>query len=154
MENEICENCGRAIGSLEQAFVYKGHIVCKECNKKLSDEPQEMQSSRPRVERAFAKLVFAEPALPNAQRGKMTRSKILWLALGGWSTILFLLIIATVMCYESEAAKYHPLSGEHWASEAACGFWVFVLAFIWFLGALPLFIAAIVTRKGKNAITS
>ncbi len=49
MENEVCENCARAIGKLEQAFVYKGRIVCEDCNKKLRDEPQEIaaQSGSP-----------------------------------------------------------------------------------------------------------
>ncbi|MHC4395391.1 MAG: hypothetical protein ACYS1A_07010 [Planctomycetota bacterium] len=34
MESEICENCDRTIGKLEQAFVYEGHVVCSECSKK------------------------------------------------------------------------------------------------------------------------
>ena len=60
MENEVCKNCGRAIGKLEQVFVYKDHVVCKECNKKLSDEPQEIttqSSSFP----ATADTVLAKP---------------------------------------------------------------------------------------------
>jgi hypothetical protein len=42
MENEVCENCGRVIGKLEQAFVYESHIVCKQCYKHLYQEPQEI----------------------------------------------------------------------------------------------------------------
>lgn len=41
MQKEICKNCGRAIGKLEEPFVYKGDIVCKECTRKLCDGPQE-----------------------------------------------------------------------------------------------------------------
>jgi hypothetical protein len=43
MENEVCENCGRVVGKLEQAFVYEGHIVCKQCNEKLQDERQALE---------------------------------------------------------------------------------------------------------------
>lgn len=45
MGNEVCKNCGRNIGKLEQAFVYKGHVVCGECNEKLRDEPLEAHKS-------------------------------------------------------------------------------------------------------------
>lgn len=37
----LCENCGSIIGKLQQAFVYKEHIVCKECNEKLLQESKE-----------------------------------------------------------------------------------------------------------------
>ena len=45
MGNEVCENCGRVIGKLEQAFLYKDHIVCKQCNQYLCDEPQKISSA-------------------------------------------------------------------------------------------------------------
>jgi hypothetical protein len=45
MENEICKNCGRSIGRLEQAFVYKEQVVCKQCHKFLSDETQQTLSA-------------------------------------------------------------------------------------------------------------
>jgi hypothetical protein len=35
MENDICKNCGRPIGRLEQAYVYGGYVVCKQCNDSL-----------------------------------------------------------------------------------------------------------------------
>lgn len=148
MENEVCENCGRAIGKLEQAFVQKGHIICKECNTKLCDEPQEMQSSRPRVERA--------PAQPNAQRGKMTRSKILWLAFAGWSVLFVVLILSMLAFYSNEIAtrtyeeQFQVRYDGFDPARAAASIWFVFLAFIWFIGALPLFIAAIVTRKDKK----
>jgi hypothetical protein len=34
-----CENCGREIGKLEKAYVYKGHIVCSGCYTKLKEQP-------------------------------------------------------------------------------------------------------------------
>jgi hypothetical protein len=148
MENEVCENCGRAIGKLEEAFVCKGHVVCKECNKKLSNEPQEIQSGRTRVEQT--------PAQPNAQRGKMTKSKILWLAFAGWSVLFVVLILSMLAFYSNDIAtrthaeqlqvRYDGFD----PARAAASIWFVFLAFIWFIGALPLFIAAIVTRKDKK----
>ena len=37
MENEICENCGRQIGRLEQAWVYDNKIVCQACYNRLKE---------------------------------------------------------------------------------------------------------------------
>ena len=41
---ETCENCGRTIGKLEQAYIHNNKVVCKECNELLhiktkQDEP-------------------------------------------------------------------------------------------------------------------
>jgi len=60
MGKEVCENCGRAMGKLEQAFICKGHVVCKECNKKLSDEPQEITTQSGSFP-ATADTVLAKP---------------------------------------------------------------------------------------------
>jgi len=38
MAKETCQNCEREIGKLEQAYVYKGHIVCLQCNKTLTNQ--------------------------------------------------------------------------------------------------------------------
>jgi len=35
---EACENCGRTIGKLEQAYVFKNHIVCQQCHEKLKKQ--------------------------------------------------------------------------------------------------------------------
>lgn len=35
---EVCENCGRTIGKLEQAYVFKNHIVCQQCHEKLKKQ--------------------------------------------------------------------------------------------------------------------
>ncbi|MHC4365583.1 MAG: RDD family protein, partial [Planctomycetota bacterium] len=35
---EVCENCGRTIGKLEQAYVFKKHIVCLQCHEKLKKQ--------------------------------------------------------------------------------------------------------------------
>jgi hypothetical protein len=143
MENEICENCGRTIGKLEQAFAYKGHVVCKECNKKLFNESQEIQSGRPRVEQT--------PTQPNAPKRKMTKSKILCLAFVGWTVLFNVLIWSMLAFYYCEIATRTPEEQfEVGLDRLAAKIWFVFLVFIWFVGALPLFIAAIVTRKDKK----
>jgi hypothetical protein len=79
----------------------------------------------------------------------MTRSKTLWLALGGWSAVLVLLILYIIQFYSPKKAEDFAPDVRQ-ISETAGGCWIFGLTFIWFLGALPLFIAAIVTRKDKR----
>lgn len=32
MKKEICQNCEREIGKLEQAYIFKGQVVCNQCN--------------------------------------------------------------------------------------------------------------------------
>jgi ribosomal protein L37AE/L43A len=34
---EPCQNCGRPIGKLEQAYVWQEHIICKQCNNYLKN---------------------------------------------------------------------------------------------------------------------
>jgi hypothetical protein len=34
---ETCANCGRSIGKLEPTYAYKGHVVCKECDRRLNE---------------------------------------------------------------------------------------------------------------------
>ncbi len=34
-KTEHCENCGKVIGGLEQAYVYEGRVVCHQCNETL-----------------------------------------------------------------------------------------------------------------------
>lgn len=34
-KTEHCENCGKVLGKLEQAYVYEGRVVCKQCNDAL-----------------------------------------------------------------------------------------------------------------------
>ncbi len=142
MGTEVCGNCGRAIGKLEQAFVHKGHVVCKECNEKLSDEPQETNDA--------SNSDTPKPLAQKSKRSRIRKSTILWLSLAGWTVLFVVLIFAECAFYASEAEKFHPLSDDHWACRAAASLWFVVLVFIWFLGALPLFIAAIVTRKDKK----
>jgi len=35
MRIESCQNCERKIGKLERAFIFKGKVVCAECDKRL-----------------------------------------------------------------------------------------------------------------------
>ena len=64
MEDEICENCGGIIGILNQAFVYKGRIVCEKCDKKLR-APLEVRSEAAPVRPADSPLTGrGEPPEP------------------------------------------------------------------------------------------
>ena len=38
VRGEVCENCDRSIGRLEEAFLHREHIVCRECYQKLRSE--------------------------------------------------------------------------------------------------------------------
>jgi len=39
-KTERCENCGCIIGKLEQAYVHNGHVVCNNCNDKLTNKAE------------------------------------------------------------------------------------------------------------------
>lgn len=43
---EVCANCGRSIGRLEQAFLWRDHGVCAECYDRLSRTGDERESLR------------------------------------------------------------------------------------------------------------
>jgi hypothetical protein len=51
---EQCKNCGRAIGNLEPAHVFQGHVVCAACFERLSPQP----------------LPYAAPAHPDSMPRK------------------------------------------------------------------------------------
>ena len=36
--SETCENCGRQIGNLETPHVFRGHVVCADCDAKLRSD--------------------------------------------------------------------------------------------------------------------
>jgi ankyrin repeat protein len=36
---ETCKNCGRVIGNLEQPYVHRGHVVCRDCWSRLQVAP-------------------------------------------------------------------------------------------------------------------
>jgi len=90
----------------------------------------------------------------------MTKSKILWLTLAGWSLFFLIVIACTQHYYANETATARAMgwnvaraagldpSGK--INAAAFGIWLMLFLFIWFIGALPLFIAAVVTRKEKQ----
>ena len=56
MKIEICQNCDRPIGKLEEAHVYKGMIVCPECDRILRKKPSAHKSGS---------VAEEEPATPN-----------------------------------------------------------------------------------------
>jgi len=129
MEKEICENCGRAIGKLEQAFVYKGHVVCKECNEKLSDKPPKIQPSPPKSRKAPCVTNSHPPKTLHKQNSSVDymtrcgiRSFILQCCLLAWTIF---------MVYLTRDQLRRGLWG-----------WFF---WLWLLFAVPLGIAAIAT---------
>lgn len=65
---ETCSNCGRAIGPLEQANLWRGHVVCNECYARLgAGAPASVPSAKaaPRVSPfALASLVCGLAGLP------------------------------------------------------------------------------------------
>jgi hypothetical protein len=91
----------------------------------------------------------------------MTKSRILWFTLLAWSVLFVVFCAITRHHYHSKiistqlmgwnqalAAGLDP-SGD--TAKAAFGFWFLLLLFVWFTGALPLFISAVVTRlKGHH----
>ncbi len=87
----------------------------------------------------------------------MTKSKILWYALGGWSLFFVVLILLMLLFYsqEIETRTYQErLEAKRSVGElgidpdeTAAAVWSSCFLFVWFIGALPLFIAAIVTRR-------
>lgn len=50
---EYCENCGRIIGNLEQAYVYHNQIVCKQCYSKLTSEKVSSATNNSKNEKMF-----------------------------------------------------------------------------------------------------
>jgi len=54
MKNEICENCQRAIGVLEQANLWNGRVVCAECLAHLNALQWPIPAARPVVPETLA----------------------------------------------------------------------------------------------------
>ncbi len=154
MENEVCKNCGRAIGKLEQVFVYKDHVVCKECNLKLRDEPQKVPLSQQKCKRA--------PTEPNAYPSK-TLHKQNWLAgykarcgtrsfafqcwLLAWTALMIILlgillkpVTKKELIYDYDVNPYNPREVAAWKAGNLC-----CPLGLWFIVAVPLGIAAIAT---------
>jgi len=91
---------------------------------------------------------------------KMTKSKILWLTLAGWSVFFAITIFCTHALYthkiitrtdlEQERASVRTAILGHDPDIAARITWCYRFVLIWSIGAPPLFIAAVVTRKEKR----
>jgi len=169
MALEHCQNCEHTIGKLERAFVFNNNIVCSECYAKLNKIKGEHSNIRmvkcpycaEEIQEGSTLCRYCKsnlyPSIPDIVKSRLdtvskspksrAKSKILWWAFGCWSILFILLLLATCQFYVSEAARDRLYGGSGHSCEIAGGFWEFVLMFIWFLGALPLFIAAVVTRK-------
>lgn len=147
MEDEICENCGRAIGKLEQAFVHKGHVVCKECNRKLCDEPKETQPSQAKSQQAHSapnshplKPLHKQNWLARYKARCGTRSFAFQCCLLGW-TFLIIYLLKDIGPLRLEPGVGYS-GAEVRASETAPA-QCFCLLATWFLLAVPLGIGAI-----------
>lgn len=60
---EVCENCGRTIGKLEQPCVFEGHVVCAPCHQRLSDARRNATSFH-------APSGTSDTQMPEARRGR------------------------------------------------------------------------------------
>jgi hypothetical protein len=139
MENEVCKNCGRAIGKLEQAFVYKNQVICKQCNEKLRDEPGQTQSH-------------------SGNQNMAESQQLLRFMLACWSIFCIILVISVVIYYNhvretSEFAYDAPIT-KIGAIAAIIGkvakVWFLVPLLLWYLGALPLFIGSMLVKKNRK----
>ncbi len=89
----------------------------------------------------------------------MTRSKIFWTVLLVWSVVIALLIVWMVTFYVQDMADRTPAElAEARAyerqyggdpNESGIGCWFIAFVFLWLVVALPLFIAAIATKREK-----
>ncbi len=112
MKNEVCEKCGRAIGKLEHPFVYEGHVVCKDCNKKLRDGPQEIaaESGSPP---ATPDTVLTKPAKVTAIGGMRIGAGVCNILAGiVFCWLLFPVVMIPLgiveICSGSNLLKYRP----------------------------------------------
>lgn len=59
IKDEICINCKRTIGPLEQAYVFEGMVICEECDAKLrKSEIVDDKRKRPRAVIAIGFIIF------------------------------------------------------------------------------------------------
>ena len=90
---------------------------------------------------------------PPQSRG-LSKSAWLFIVLGIWCAVWFLLVIAMVAFYQRpmdpreayEDARSKALGGLS-PREVASGVWCCCFSFVWLVGAIPLLIAAIATRR-------
>jgi ribosome-binding protein aMBF1 (putative translation factor) len=53
MRTETCQNCGRIIGKLEQAYIYQNHIVCNQCYSTLTSKAVSSDTNNDKNEKKF-----------------------------------------------------------------------------------------------------
>jgi len=172
MEDEICENCGGIIGVLDQAFVYKGRIVCEKCDKELrallevrteaapvrpADSPLTGRAEPQKPEelpefpelqgspvRIEQALDISKPPTPKPLPHKRRRLRIR-------STLLWLSLAGwSLLCLF--LIFYVPVRHEAELKGNAFGIEYLIVSFmiLWFLGALVLFIAITFTQKDEK----
>lgn len=77
-ELEICTNCGRTIGRLQEAYAFKGKIVCGECDKKLRNVRSEHSSENHVDEKPYEAGIADEAAITTI--GNLAEAAVK----GGW----------------------------------------------------------------------
>ncbi|MBA7685848.1 hypothetical protein ES703_94277 [subsurface metagenome] len=172
MEDEICENCGGIINIFEQAFVYKGRVVCEKCDKKLrallevpteaapvrpADSPLMGRAEPPKPEelpefpelqgspiRIEQTLDISKPPTPKPLPHKRRRLRIR-------STLLWLILAGwSLLCLF--LIFYVPVRYEAELKGNVFGVEYLIVSFmaLWFLGALVLFIVTTFTQKDEK----
>jgi heme/copper-type cytochrome/quinol oxidase subunit 3 len=66
MENEICGNCGRIISKLEEAFIHRNRVVCKQCYSIVTSES--VSSAANDSEHKIASAILQETPSSEAEK--------------------------------------------------------------------------------------
>ncbi len=159
MENEVCKNCGRAIGKLEQAFVYKGNIVCGRCYEKLNEKIEEpITPAKNTTETVSRKAQWTERRRSWLGRykdycGKRSFGFQCWLFV--WTILCVLILLYMVgstkpPTYDGVPLRYIQNPDKRAIAQIPQTMSVCCPLGTWFIFAVPLGIAAIATfGKGK-----
>src|SRR5690349_9672466 len=97
---ENCENCGRAIGRLEQPFLWRTHVVCAECHARLAARtPRKAPATQPAAVATPVAMPVATPvATPPAPAAATQPNSALLnpITLGAAGGVLLVVVLATV----------------------------------------------------------
>lgn len=102
---ENCGNCGRALGALEQARVFGGHVVCVECDRLLRSQQDPAPAQ---VIPEYATATSPQRTAGRPQQIELTAKR--WKAMEVLGAVifipcLFLTIICLLQYRESESTR-------------------------------------------------
>lgn len=69
MDNELCGNCGRAIGKMEKPCVFDGNVVCFECDQRLRRQANTITPAAPVLASPVATAGDTKPKSSNIWAG-------------------------------------------------------------------------------------